>query len=361
MNRQQEFDNILDECLERILVRGETVEQCLGRYPELADELKPLLQTALSTKETLAIKPRPEFRDRARYQMQTALREMEEKRQRRFSLFSWQPRWATVAITALLVLVLGGGSTVAAAGNSLPDQPLYPVKLATEKVRIAVTFSRLGKAELYVQLADERVNEVIAMAEKGQIEKMEQTAERLNEQLIAMTRVVEPEEAPQALTAPPDAALEAPVPTTEEALPPEIEQAPEEEPEPSIMMAPAPLAPSPTAPPEAGVEKPGQGPEREMERMQPGPERAPLMVPEETTEPEKVQQAEEEEELDDTARLIRRVARYAREHPEELRALLQRVPEEARPALRRAIEASDMEYEKLLRYLESRGQGRDRD
>ena len=350
MNRQQEFDNILDECLERILVRGETVEQCLGRYPELADELQPLLQTALSAKETLTIKPRPEFRDRARYQMQSALREMEEKRQRRFSLFSWQPRWATVAITALLVLVLGGGSTVAAAGNSLPDQPLYPVKLATEKVRIAVTFSRLGKAELYVQLADERVNEVIAMAEKGQIEKMEQTAERLNEQLIAMTRVVESEEAPQALTAPPNAALEAPVPTAEE-----------EEPEPSIMMAPAPLAPSPTAPPEEGVERPGQGPGREMERVQPGPERAPLMVPEEAGEPEKVQQVEDEEELDDTARLIRRVARYAREHPEELRALLQRVPEEARPALRRAIEASDMEYEKLLRYLESRGEGQGRD
>ena len=92
MKKEKEFDNILDECLERILTKGETVEQCLASYPEQAAELEPLLQTALSTKETLAIKPRPEFRERARYQLRAALQEMEEKRQRRFAFFSWQPR-----------------------------------------------------------------------------------------------------------------------------------------------------------------------------------------------------------------------------------------------------------------------------
>ena len=32
----REFDNILDECLERLLVKGETIEQCLQSYPEHA-------------------------------------------------------------------------------------------------------------------------------------------------------------------------------------------------------------------------------------------------------------------------------------------------------------------------------------
>ncbi len=46
----KEFDNILDECMERLLFKGETVELCLESYPEQAVELKPLLQTALATK-----------------------------------------------------------------------------------------------------------------------------------------------------------------------------------------------------------------------------------------------------------------------------------------------------------------------
>ncbi len=87
MKKAREFDNILDECLERILTKGETVEQCLASYPEHAAELEPLLRTSLVTKNALDIKPRPEFKERARYQFRAALQEMERKRERR-SFFS---------------------------------------------------------------------------------------------------------------------------------------------------------------------------------------------------------------------------------------------------------------------------------
>ena len=76
MKKSREFDNILDECLERLLLKGETVEQCLASYPEQAAELEPLLHTALITKKASAIEPRHEFRARARYQFDSALREM---------------------------------------------------------------------------------------------------------------------------------------------------------------------------------------------------------------------------------------------------------------------------------------------
>ena len=133
--KEKEFDNILDECLERILTRGETIEQCLESYPEQSAELEPLLQTALLTKRASAIEPRPEFRERARYQLRSALQEMEENRERRPFFFGWQPRWAT-AVIGLLVFLMASGGTVAAANNSMPDEPLYPVKLATETVRL---------------------------------------------------------------------------------------------------------------------------------------------------------------------------------------------------------------------------------
>lgn len=182
MKTDKEFNNILNECLERLLVKGETIEQCLQSYPERAAELKPLLQTALVTKRASAIQPRAEFKARASYQFRSALKEA-AARGRPF--FSWFPRWATVA-TIALVLLLAGSSTVVAASNSMPDSPFYPVKLATEQVRLALTPSQIGKAGLCAELADRRVAEIIYMANKGDAQQVELITQRLDERLAML-------------------------------------------------------------------------------------------------------------------------------------------------------------------------------
>lgn len=180
MKKDNEFNNVLNECLERLLAKGETIEQCLLSYPEYAAELEPLLHTVVATKKALAIQPRPEFKAEARYQFRLALQKVEPKR--RLPFLGWQPRWA-IAMVALLVLLLAGGGTVVAAGDSMPDGLLYPVKLATEQVRLKVTLSNMGKAELYAELADRRVAEMVYMVNKGEPEQVEPTAERLNKHL----------------------------------------------------------------------------------------------------------------------------------------------------------------------------------
>ena len=128
MKTDKEFNNILNECLERLL-KGETVEQCLKSYPEQTAELKPLLETALAAKRASAIKPRADFKARARYQLRSALSETAPR-----PSLGWFPRWATVTAIVLVLLLVGSG-TVIAAGNSMPDSPLYPVKLATEEAQ----------------------------------------------------------------------------------------------------------------------------------------------------------------------------------------------------------------------------------
>ncbi len=187
MKKGKEFNDILNECLERLLVKGETIEQCLASYPDQAAELEPLLQTALATKEATAILPSPEFRARARYQFRSALQATEPKR--KLSLFGWRPQWVTVA-AIVLALLLAGGGTVAAAGNSMPDTPLYPVKLAMEQVRLTLTPSALGKAELYARLADKRVAEIIQMVNKSDPRWVEQTAQRLDRHLAQIASLV---------------------------------------------------------------------------------------------------------------------------------------------------------------------------
>jgi len=204
----KEFDNVLDECLERLLVKGETIEQCLQSYPEQAANLKPLLQTALAARQTVAIQPRAEFKARARYQFRSALQEVASRR-RRPSL-GWLPRWATVVAIVLGVLMMGGG-TIAAASYSMPDSFLYPVKLATEQVQLTLTPSDIGKAELCAKFADRRVAEIIYIANKGNAQQVEAITQRLDERLVMLARltsVPEVAETPRMLEAPPPMQLE---------------------------------------------------------------------------------------------------------------------------------------------------------
>ena len=355
MKNDKEFFNILDECLERILTGGETVEQCLASYPEHAAALEPLLQTALDTKETLEITPRPEFKERAKYQILTELRDIEERKQRRFSLFGWQPQWAT-AVIAVLVLLMASGGTVAAAGNSMPDQPLYPVKMATERVRLTLIPSKLGKAEYYAELVDRRVNEIVNMANKGKLKHMEKTTERMNNQLMAMAVLVSTREgAPGVLTMPPA------VPEAVPALPEAVREAPAvtvepEEPKPGVMMAPPPPEAATQAPLPTRAGEPQKGkPEITAAPAKPVREKAPVLAPTPAAVPspeDEVEEEDEDETLDRRAKLRLILAQNAKKHPEALRAALQRVPESVRPALLRALEASNIEYEKLLQLLE---------
>ena len=185
MKNNREFENILDDCLER-LARGETLMHCLESYPEQAEQLEPLLQAARVASETLAILPRPEFRARARYEFQSVLQEMTAKK--KLSLFNLRARLVTAVVAISVVLVSGGGTVVMASG-SMPDTPLYPVKLASEEVQMALTPSDTDKAEVCVMQASRRVDEIVYLADKGDAEQVEVIAERLDECLGTLLEI----------------------------------------------------------------------------------------------------------------------------------------------------------------------------
>jgi hypothetical protein len=223
----KEFDNILNDCLERLLLKGESLQQCLARYPEQAAELKPLLETALAAREATTIQPRPDFRARARYEFNSVLKETAAGKSR--TSWGWFPRWATVAAIILAVVLVGGG-TVVAADSSMPDSPLYSVKLATEQVHLTLTPSQIAKAEYCAQLADRRVAEIAYMADKGDVEQVEVLTRRLDDKLELMVAFIEGRGGikllPGMAGAPPDeaaappATYEAPPPTEDAASPP---------------------------------------------------------------------------------------------------------------------------------------------
>ncbi|MDY6912569.1 MAG: DUF5667 domain-containing protein, partial [Chloroflexota bacterium] len=102
---------------------------------------------------------------------------------RRFSFFEWQRRWTIAVAAVLFVVLIGGSSAVAASVNAMPDEILYPVKLAAERVQLTFTPSDVNKAELEAKFANRRVQEIAEMAEESKWEKVEAAAERLSNHL----------------------------------------------------------------------------------------------------------------------------------------------------------------------------------
>jgi hypothetical protein len=167
----QELADILDECLERIL-RGESAADCLKAYPEQASQLKPLLETSVTLfQQSSAIQPTAEFKAEVYSRIQALLRAKEERAIKRARIPIWHRRWAMAAVTVLLILLAGAG-TITASANALPDESLYPVKLATERLRLTTTFSDIGEAKLHIQFAERRATEIAAMARQGEDDKI---------------------------------------------------------------------------------------------------------------------------------------------------------------------------------------------
>ena len=69
MRKEREFNNILDECLERV-INGETIEQCLASHPEYAAEIEPLLTgPSVTSVHLFRLDPRYDpIRDEPRFQ-----------------------------------------------------------------------------------------------------------------------------------------------------------------------------------------------------------------------------------------------------------------------------------------------------
>jgi uncharacterized membrane protein YgcG len=184
------FDEILAECTEGLL-RGESVEQCLQRYPEQALELEPLLRVAAAAGKTAsAVEPRPEFKARVRHEVQSQLRSKARKPEpKRLPALCWIPRWAAVAACVALVFVFAVGGSVAASTNSVPGDTLYPVKTAAEQVQLKLTFSKAAKARLQAKFAERRAWEMARLAKRGNTAKLGALAVRFEAHLAKIEKL----------------------------------------------------------------------------------------------------------------------------------------------------------------------------
>jgi len=168
------LDDVLAQCLNDVQSGRATVQECLERHPDYARQLRPLLLTAVAVQGTPAVEPSPIFQQTAKTRLLNliaardargtapALRPASRVPRR------WAAVWARVLVVVLTLSVLCAG-TAFASRDSLPDSPLYPVKVTLEQVRLVATPDQVHKTRLFLDLLDRRAMETAAMARNGKL------------------------------------------------------------------------------------------------------------------------------------------------------------------------------------------------
>lgn len=158
------FETALDECLRRVNAGEMDVEGCLKLYPEYADQLRPLLETAARLKSgNQAAKPAPPPMPAPSNppvpETNTQIHQFSDSRQRRGRSLSWYATPAVRALALLVIIVIGLFVIgTAFAQTAYPGDLLYGWKRASEN---AVRPVNPGLVDLWI--SQRRANEVLAV------------------------------------------------------------------------------------------------------------------------------------------------------------------------------------------------------
>jgi hypothetical protein len=151
---EEEFEAILETCIDDIAEGEASPEDCLTRYPQYAAEMEPILLTATYLRNAKDVKPSPFLRGRIRAELKYAAKDAPQKR--KVPVFFWR-----MALNfAVLIFALIMTNTVFAQG-ALPGDSLYNWKLTSERAWRIVSADPLGTD---LQLANRRISEYVAVS-----------------------------------------------------------------------------------------------------------------------------------------------------------------------------------------------------
>ncbi len=179
-----DFDTLLTDCLDAVTSGRLTIAECLERYPDFADELKPALQVGLLT----ARLKKPEMSAEAVSTLETRLRAaMEAPSSPPLRLIHLPPALGRLAAAVLIAaaLAFGGGGLVSASASSLPGDPLYGLKRLWEAIILALSPLTGSLDDLWLSVVEIRLDEVEALAAADRL-----TPEALDDLYRAMAQAI---------------------------------------------------------------------------------------------------------------------------------------------------------------------------
>jgi hypothetical protein len=187
MDMNRELDKLVDQCLSEIQTGELSLDSYLESHPEHADELGSLLNLAAHSHNILSPEsPRSEFIKATGIRLKNSIQKRyEPSKAHRKRLFGirLRPAYALIAIILVITLLSSGVGVFRASADSLPGDNLYGLKLAGERIQMALTLSSEKDALLLIEFAGERLNEAENLINLERYDDLEQALSGLDQTL----------------------------------------------------------------------------------------------------------------------------------------------------------------------------------
>jgi hypothetical protein len=184
MKPERDFALVLDECLDA-LQGGMNLEAVLERYPDKAEGLAPLLETAVLVAHTPnPIPPKSAaIKSKARLMHMLAEQKEDSRRQKAMvmdelgaGLHQGHGKCIIIFIFALVLVFILLSSLFVTATESLPGSPFYPIKLAMQDFRLMLILNPEEKQRRQDFITWMRLQDLLAAIEQERIPEAEAQA-----------------------------------------------------------------------------------------------------------------------------------------------------------------------------------------
>ncbi|MDI6689886.1 MAG: DUF5667 domain-containing protein [Actinomycetota bacterium] len=91
----------------------------------------------------------------------------------------------------ILIVILVGSGALAASARSLPDSPLYPLKIAMERVQLVFAFDDYSKAQLHLKFVENRLSEIKLLVAGDKEESLNTALSEMNDEVEKVQAMVE--------------------------------------------------------------------------------------------------------------------------------------------------------------------------
>jgi hypothetical protein len=178
MRTQNPLETVLQTCLEEIQNSRESIDAVLARYPEIADRLRPPLETALWLQNRQAqFSPRPGFVASSRRRVIASITSG-RKPIRSYKAFSAWRRPVSlpvkIGLALLMIFVIGANinSIAGSAQYAYPGEAFYFIKRADESVQLLLTKDAAQAARLQILFAQRRAAEIQELVLDGRYDRI---------------------------------------------------------------------------------------------------------------------------------------------------------------------------------------------
>ena len=199
----KKFEEILFQCVEDIKAGRSSIEDCLNRHPSAREQLEPLIRIALQIQELPDVTPSHSFKIKTRVWLMDQIHGGHAAKKwpwsrhiNQVSPIPYVKRFSMSLAGVILAIIVAvsalGAGTAYASQSSLPGDALYPLKIATEQAGMMLLRDDTARAERALSFVERRIEEMEILAEEGRSQDLDLAAQKygyaLNMALSMMER-----------------------------------------------------------------------------------------------------------------------------------------------------------------------------